>query len=87
MDCKYKFTDKVPTVELTGFFPEGSEQLLKFSTKKLSGVSPFGTQAGVITEADLTDELAEWLLARQDSEGNLLYKDQIELKLKSKTKE
>jgi len=89
-DCKYKFTDKVNTVELTGFFPEGKEQLLKLSTKQLKGVSPFGVQGGVITEEDLTDELAEWLMARKSApteaypEGEFLYKNAIELKAKSK---
>lgn len=83
---KYKYTDLVPTVAIPGFYPEGAEQLLKYSNKELRGLSPFGTQAGVITEDQLTDEIAEWLLARRSAptesnpEGALLYERYIVLK-------
>jgi len=84
---KYKFTESVPVVTISGYFPEGKEGLLVMKTLEVQGLQPFGPKAGVITEDDLTDELVEEFFmkrrsapAKNGEEGALIYKDCFALK-------
>lgn len=94
---EYKFTDAVGTHKLTGFFPsqvEG-ETLLKFQTLELKGIAAFGPMGGVITEEDLSPEVAEFLLTRRSApesldpndQGKLLYAHLLEKKAGKNSKD
>lgn len=72
MATKYGFSKDTPVHEITGYFP-GKEGILVIETKQVRGLTPFGPQAGVITEDDLSDSVVDFLMSKADDKGNKLY--------------
>jgi len=70
--CKYKFTDEVPVHQISGY-NENAKGLLVFESKLIKGLTPFGSQAGVLTEEDLTDSIVDFLMSKDDELGRKLY--------------
>jgi len=73
----YKYADNVPTHLVTGYMKSEESELLVFQTKMVKGLTPFGPQAGVLEESDLTDSIIEYLLNKEDAEGNKIYADYL----------
>lgn len=61
---KYKFSDKVGSVEVRSFIEE--KGIIVIKKDMVRGVCPFGPGHGVITDEDLTDDIAEWLIQKPE---------------------
>ena len=78
MECNYKFKD-VPTHKEFGFDTKTG----LFKEVEVKGLRIFGQAGGILTEENLTDGIAEWLLTeKKDDMGNLIFAKYIEKKQK-----
>lgn len=74
----YTFHEDTPLQAITGYFEsdklsEKGQPLLVFETRMLQGVAPFGPQAGVITNDDLTPGVVEFLMNKKDEDGKAMF--------------
>lgn len=78
MECNYKFKN-VPTHKDFGFDTKTG----LYKEVEIKGLKVFGTFGGILTEENLNDGIAEWLLTeKKDENGNLIFAQYIEKKTK-----
>lgn len=78
MECNYKFKN-VPTHKEFGFDTKTG----LYKEVEIKGLKVFGTFGGILTEENLNDGIAEWLLTeKKDENGNLIFAKYIEKKTK-----
>jgi len=74
----FKFNDKAPIQRMEVVSPAG---ILTGEVKEVRGVYPFGPSCNIITDSELTDNMAEYLLGKEE------FKDLItEIKQNTKDK-
>ena len=60
--AKYKLSDKAPIHNIENW----DEKTGLYTFKQVKGLRPFGVQCGLITNENLTEPIAEWLLQKPE---------------------
>lgn len=82
---EYTYSEDTPKYKVSGYFPsKTAPDFVEFQTIEIQGLMPFGSQTGVLAESDLNPGVVEYLLKKEDGEGNKLYAKFLIKKEKSK---
>jgi len=79
----YKFTAEVQTFKTVEWLESETVKGFYVETQiENKGIMCFGANGGVLTEDKLTPSIVEWLLSKQDGEGQFMYVHLLEKKSK-----